>query len=46
MNIPPDGANPAVAINTTAQPDEIAVAIPFTQAAGGKIFARIKAVLP
>ncbi|MCX6874662.1 MAG: autotransporter-associated beta strand repeat-containing protein [Verrucomicrobia bacterium] len=42
----PDLNGTAVTINTAGTPDEVTVNIPATNASNGKLFARLKAILP
>ncbi|MCX6874665.1 MAG: autotransporter-associated beta strand repeat-containing protein [Verrucomicrobia bacterium] len=42
----PDLNGTAVTINTAGTPDEVTVNIPTTNASNGKLFARLKAILP
>jgi autotransporter-associated beta strand protein len=44
--IAPSGDNPSVAIDTGATPDAVIVTIPAANAVNGRIFARLRAVLP
>ncbi|MEO5912971.1 MAG: hypothetical protein ABIS50_01980, partial [Luteolibacter sp.] len=42
----PDGNGVTVSVNTVPDPDQVTVTIPASNASGGKLFARLRAILP